>query len=119
VFLDGNVSSSDDLNAAEALAASVPGVAGVTNRVRVVPAVVPAVGAAVVPAVVVPATTPAGSAESLISKGTAFLDAGDYAAAIDCFQKASADPNNKSAKELLDRARRAQKTEEELLRNRR
>jgi serine/threonine protein kinase len=119
VFLDGNVSSSEDLTAAEALAASVPGVTGVTNRVRVVPAVVPAVGAAVVPAVVAPATGPAGSAEPLITKGTAFLDAGDYAAAIDCFQKASADPNNKKAKELLDRARRAQKTEEELLRNRR
>jgi serine/threonine protein kinase len=111
VFLDGNVSSSEDLTAAEALAASVPGVTGVTNRVRVVPAVVPAV--------VAPATGPAGSPESLITKGTAFLDAGDYAAAIDCFRKASADPNNKGAKELLDRARHAQKTEEELLRNRR
>jgi serine/threonine-protein kinase len=114
VFLDGNVSSSEDLTAAEALAASVPGVTGVTNRVQVLPAV----GAAVVPAVV-PATLPAGSAESLVNKGTAFLDAGDYAAAIDCFQKASADPSNKGAKELLERARRAQKTEEELLRNRR
>jgi serine/threonine protein kinase len=122
VFLDGNVSSTDDSTAAEALAASVPGVTGVTNRVQVVPAVVPAVvptaGSAVAPAVV-PPTVPAGSAESLIGQGTAFLDAGDYAAAIDCFQKASADPNNKEAKELLDRARRAQKTEEELLRNRR
>jgi serine/threonine protein kinase len=118
VFLDGNVSSIEDSAAAEALAASVPGVTGVTNRVQVLPAV----GSAVVPAVgsaVVPAPVPAGSTESLVSKGTAFLDAGDYAAAIDCFQKASADPNNKSAKELLDRARRAQKTEEELLRNRR
>jgi len=114
VFLDGNVSSSEDLTAAEALAASVPGVTGVTNRVQVLPAV----GAAVVPAVV-PATLPAGSAESLVNKGTAFLDAGDYAAAIDCFQKASADPSNKGAKELLERARRAQKTEEELLRKRR
>ena len=114
VFLDGNVSSSDDLTAAEALAASVPGVTGVTNRVQVLPAA----GAAVTPATV-PATVPAGSTESLISKGTAFLDAGDYPAAIDCFQKVSADPNNKEAKDLLDRARRAQKTEEELLRNRR
>src|SRR3984957_3104524 len=114
VFLDGNVSSSEDLTAAEALTASVPGVTGVTNRVQVLRAV----GAAVVPAVV-PATLPAGSAESLVNKGTAFLDAGDYAAAIDCFQKASADPSNKGAKELLERARRAQKTEEELLRNRR
>jgi len=115
VFLDGNVSSSEDSAAAGALAASVPGVTSVTNRLQVLP---PA-GAAVVPAAVVPATVPAGSGESLISKGTAFLDAGDYAAAIDCFQKASADPNNKGAKDLLDRARRAQKTEEELLRNRR
>jgi serine/threonine protein kinase len=114
VFLDGNVSSSEDLTAAEALAASVPGVTGVTNRVQVLPAVGSAAGAAVVPA-----TVPAGSSESLMSKGTAFLDAGDYDAAIDCFQKASADPNNKGAKELLERARRAQKTEEELLRNRR
>ena len=114
VFLDGNVSSSEDLTAAESLAASVPGVTGVTNRIQVLPAVGSAAGAAVVPAAV-----PAGSSESLISKGTALLDTGDYAAAIDCFQKASADPNNKGAKELLDRARRAQKTEEELLRNRR
>jgi hypothetical protein len=119
VFLDGNVSSSEDLNAAEALAASVPGVTGVTNRIQVFPAAgAAAVPAAVVPATV-PATVPAGASDSLISKGTAFLDSGDYAAAIDCFQKASADPNNKAAKELLDRARRAQKTEEELLRNRR
>jgi serine/threonine protein kinase len=110
VFLDGTVSSSEDLTAAEALAASVPGVTGVTNRVLVLPAA----GAAVVPAKV-----PAESADSLISKGTAFLDAGDYSAAIDCFQKASADPNNKGAKELLDRAHRAQKTEEDLLRKRR
>ena len=115
VFLDGSVSSNDDLTAAEALAASVPGVTGVTNRLLVVPSR----GAAVVPATVAPAAVPGESAESLISKGTAFLDAGDYPAAIDCFQKASADPNNKSAKELLDRARRAQKTEEELLRKRR
>jgi tetratricopeptide (TPR) repeat protein len=72
---------------------------------------------------VVPATVPAGvpgeSAASLISKGTALLDAGDYPAAIDCFRKAAADPNNKGAQELLDRAQRAQKTEEELLRKRR
>ena len=114
VFLDGNVSSNEDLNAAEALAASVPGVSGVTNRVQVLPP-----GSAAVGSTPVPAPVPAGSSDSLISKGNAFLDAGDYAAAIDCFQKASADPNNKGAKELLDRARRAQKTEEELLRNRR
>ena len=47
------------------------------------------------------------------------LDAGDYPAAIDCFRKAAADPNNKGAQQLLDRAERAQKTEEELLRKRR
>jgi serine/threonine protein kinase len=115
VLLDGSVSSNEDLTAAEALAASVPGVTAVSNRLLVVPSR----GAAVVPAAVAPAVVPGESTESLISKGTAFLDAGDYAAAIDCFQKASADPNNKGAKELLDRARRAQKTEEELLKNRR
>jgi hypothetical protein len=49
----------------------------------------------------------------------ASLDAGDYAAAIDCFTKAANDPNNKSARELLERAQRAQKTEEELLKKRR
>ena len=115
VFLDGNVSSNEDLTAAATLAASVAGVTGVTNRLLVVPAPGAAIGAAAV----APAAVPGESAESLISKGTAFLDAGDYPAAIDCFQKASADPNNKGAKELLDRARRAQKTEEELLRKRR
>jgi hypothetical protein len=49
----------------------------------------------------------------------ASLDAGDYATAIDCFTKATNDPNNKSAKGLLEIARRAQKTEEELLKKRR
>jgi len=115
VFLDGSVSSNEDLTAAEGLAASVPGVTGVSNRLLVVPSR----GAAVAPAAVAPTAVSGESAESLVSKGAAFLDAGDYPAAIDCFQKASADPNNKGAKELLDRARRAQKTEEELLRKRR
>jgi serine/threonine protein kinase len=115
VFLDGNVSSNEDLTAAATLAASVAGVTGVANRLLVVAAPGAVVGAAAV----APAAVPGESAESLISKGTAFLDAGDYPAAIDCFQKASADPNNKRAKELLDRARLAQKTEEELLRKRR
>jgi hypothetical protein len=45
-------------------------------------------------------------------------DAGDYTSAIDCFRKALADPNNKGTQELLDRAQRAQQTEEELLKNR-
>jgi hypothetical protein len=49
----------------------------------------------------------------------ASLDAGDYATAIDCFTKAANDPNNKSARGLLETARRAQKTEEELLKKRR
>jgi serine/threonine protein kinase len=115
VFLDGSVSSNEDWTAAEGLAASVPGVTGVSNRLLVVPSR----GAAVAPAAVAPTAVSGESAESLVSKGAAFLDAGDYPAAIDCFQKASADPNNKGAKELLDRARRAQKTEEELLRKRR
>lgn len=109
VTLDGKVSSREDFSAAEALAASVPGVTGVTNRIMA-------------PAAVVSATTPnaipAESAESLINRGNASLDAGDYPTAIDCFQKAAADPNNKGAQELLGRARRAQKTEEELLKNR-
>jgi len=50
------------------------------------------------------------------TKGSTFLDAGDYSSAIDCFRKASADPNNRAAKDLLDQAVRAQQTEEELLR---
>ena len=114
VILDGNVSSTDDFKLAEALAASVPGVTHVTNRISVIPALVPAV----IPSKV-PGAIPAESAEFLIHKGTAFLDDGDYSAAIECFRKAAADPNNKGAQALLDRAQRAQKTEEELLRRRR
>jgi hypothetical protein len=110
VVLDGNVPSPEDFTLAESLAASVPGVTHVTNRVRVI-------GPALPPAV--PATVPAESAASLISKGTAFLDAGEYPAAIECFRKAAADPTNRAAQELLERAQRAQKTEEELLRKRR
>jgi serine/threonine protein kinase len=114
VILDGNLSSPEDLASAEALASSVPGVTHVTNRISVIPAVVPAV---------VPSKAPGGvpveSAESLIHRGSAFLDDGDYQAAIECFRKAAADPNNKGAQALLDRAQRAQKTEEELLRKRR
>ncbi len=110
VVLDGNVSSREDFTSAETLAASVPGVTSVTNRVRVIPAVVPGT---------VRAGTPTESGESLIQKGIALLDAGDYPAAIDCFRKAAADPNNKGAQELLDRAQRAQRTEEELLKKRR
>jgi len=47
------------------------------------------------------------------------MDSGDYASAIDYFTRAASDPNNKSAPELLDLAKRAQKTEEELLKKRR
>jgi len=114
VILGGNLSSPEDLASAEALASSVPGVTHVTNRISVIPAVVPAV----VPSKV-PGGVPAESAESLIHRGTAFLDDGDYQAAIECFRKAAADSNNKGAQALLDRAQRAQKTEEELLRKRR
>jgi tetratricopeptide (TPR) repeat protein len=80
--------------------------------------VIPVVIPAVIPSKV-PGAIPGESAESLIHKGTAFLDDGDYSAAIECFRKAAADPNNKGAQALLDRAQRAQKTEEELLRKRR
>jgi hypothetical protein len=110
VVLDGNVPSTEDFTTAGSLAAAVPGVTHVNNRVRVIPGVTPAGS---------PATTPGESSESLIHKGTAFLDSGDYPAAIECFRRAAAGPNNKSAQQLLDRAQRAQKTEEELLRKRR
>jgi len=109
VTLDGIVPSQDDFNLAESLATSVPGVTHLNNRVRVV----------------APPTQTGGqsggqteSSESLINRGTAFLDAGVYTSAIECFTKAATDPNNKGAQELLDRARRAQQTEEKLLRNR-
>ena len=113
VTLDGEVPNAEDFTAAESLASSVAEVTRVTNRIRVVPAL---------PAAVVPPpvpTTETESADSLITRGNAFLDAGDYPAAIDCFRKAAADPNNKGAQQILDRAERAQKTEEELLRKRR
>jgi serine/threonine protein kinase len=113
VTLDGEVPNAEDFTAAESLASSVAEVTRVTNRIRIVPAL---------PAAVVPPpvpTTETESADSLITRGNAFLDAGDYPAAIDCFRKAAADPNNKGAHQFLDRAERAQKTEEELLRKRR
>lgn len=113
VTLDGEVPNAEDFTAAESLASSVAEVTRVTNRIRIVPAL---------PAAVVPPpvpTTETESADSLITRGNAFLDAGDYPAAIDCFRKAAADPNNKGAQQFLDRAERAQKTEEELLRKRR
>jgi len=104
VILDGIVPSSADSSAAAVLSASVSGVTHVNNRLRVVPPVGP------------DASTE--SADSLISRGMASMDAGDYATAIDCFSKAASDPS-KNGKELLDKARKAQKTEEELLKKRR
>lgn len=110
VILDGNVVSADDFTSAERLAALVPGVTRVTNRLKVIPPSGSGTAAA---------GTSGESAQSLIEKGTGLLDSGDYPAAIDSFTKATvADPNNKRAKELLEQAQRAQKTEQELLRKR-
>ncbi|HYM75951.1 MAG TPA: protein kinase [Candidatus Dormibacteraeota bacterium] len=106
VILGGNVPSSGDSVAAASLAASVPGVVHVNNQLQVVPPPPP-----------IPAE--AESTDSLINKGMAFMDDGNYSAAIDCFTRAANDPNSKSARELLDLARRAQKTEAELLKKRR
>ena len=100
VTLDGKVRGQEDSALAESMAASVAGVTHVNNHLIVTP------------------PAPAESWESLIKRGIAFLDSGDYPSAVDCFGKALADPNSKGAKELLDLAQRAQKTEEELLKNR-
>jgi len=107
VTLDGAVTSADDLQIAVDLAAKVPGVSNVINRVVVAP---------LVPAKIPVSETP----ESLISDGNKFLDDGKYADAIASFSKAAqADPSNQRAKELLDKAQQAQKTEDQLLKNRR
>jgi len=82
VTLDGAVRGAEDFTLAGSLAGSVPGVAHVRNRLIVVPTE---------------------TSDSLINKGVTFLDAGDYSSAIDCFRKASADPNNRAAKDLLTR----------------
>jgi len=107
VILDGNVPSSGDSSVAQTLAAAVPGVSHVNNRLQVVQPPPPPLG------------NQAESSDALVNKGMEFMDAGDYPSAIDCFTRAANDPNNKSAKELLDLARRAQETEEKLLKNRR
>jgi serine/threonine protein kinase len=107
VTLDGSVENNDDLNAATALAAAVRGVKRVDNRLQVVPALPAA-----------PGPTQPESSASLVNRGMALMDEGKYAEAIDCFTKAANDPNNQSAKQLLETARRAQKTEELLLRKR-
>jgi tetratricopeptide (TPR) repeat protein len=106
VILDGNVPSASDSSTAQGLAAAVPGVAHVNNRLQVVQAPPPPGGQ--------PETS-----DALVNKGKAFMDAGDYSSAIDCFMRAAGDPSNKSAKALLEVARRAQETEEKLLKNRR
>jgi hypothetical protein len=100
VTLDGAVRAAEDSSLAESVAGSVAGVVHVRNRLIVAPPV------------------PKETTESLVNKGVSFLDSGDYTSAIDCFRKALADPDNKGAQELLDRAQRAQQTEEELLKNR-
>lgn len=108
VILDGVVPSLGDSNAAASLSAAISGVTRVNNRLQVVPSIMPVSNA-----------HDGETSESLVNRGMSSMDAGDYAAAIDCFNKAANDPNNKSARELLETARRAQKTEEELLRKRR
>jgi serine/threonine protein kinase len=115
VYLDGKVPSKNEFDAAGEMAASVSDVTRVINRVEYPP---------VVPAAVNPATVgtgvPSASSESLIGDGTKLLDDGKYAEAITSFSKAlEVDPNNRGTKELLERARQAQKTEDELLKNRR
>jgi serine/threonine protein kinase len=108
VILDGVVPSMADATTAASLSAMVAGVTRINNRLQVVPPIAP------------PSNTNGGeSSDSLVNKGMASLDTGDYATAIDCFTKAANDPNNKSARELLETARRAQKTEEDLLKKRR
>ena len=108
VILDGVVPSMADSTTAASLSAMVAGVSRINNRLQVVPPIAPP-----------PNTNVTESSDSLVNKGTASLDAGDYATAIDCFTKAANDPNNKSARQLLETARRAQKTEEQLLKKRR
>jgi hypothetical protein len=108
VTLDEVVPSMADAMTATSLSAMVAGVTRIKNRLQVVPPIAPP-----------PNGNNAESSDSLVSKGMASLDAGDYASAINCFTKAANDPNNKNARELLETARRAKKTEEELLKKRR
>ncbi len=106
VTLDGAVTSPDDLQLAVDVATKVPGVSNVINRVVVAP---------LTPVKVPVNETP----ESLISDGNKYLDDGKYDDAIQCFSKAvAADPTNKTAQDLKDRATRAKETEELLLKNR-
>ena len=105
VILDGNVPSPGDSSVAEGLATAVGGVTHVNNRLQIVQPPPP------------PGTQPE-SSDALVNKGMEFMDVGDYPSAIDCFTRAAGDPNNKSARELIDLARRAQETEGQLLKNR-
>jgi len=107
VILDGVVPSMADATTAASLSAMVAGVTRINNRLQVVPPIGPP-----------PNGNNTESSDSLVNKGMASLDTGDYATAIDCFTKAASDPNNKNARALLETARRAQKTEEELLKKR-
>jgi hypothetical protein len=106
VILDGNVPSTSDSSLAEGLAAKVDGVIRVNNRLQVVQAPPP------------PPGTQTESSDSLLHKGKEFMDAGDYSSAIECFTRAAGDPNNKNASDLLNLAKRAQETEQKLLKNR-
>jgi serine/threonine protein kinase len=111
VTLDGDVTSQDDFAMAASLAQSVSGAVDVRNRLRVVAPVQSGRSTG--------QGNPPDSTDSLIQKGVESMDTGDYPAAIDTFSKAAAgDPSNKKAQEWLDRAKKAQKTEEELLQNR-
>lgn len=106
VILDGVVPSSEDSATAATLTTSIEGVTRVNNRLQVVPQGGSNANASQ-------------SSDALVDKGMASMDTGDYATAIDCFTRAANDPNNRTARELLETARRAQKTEAELLKKRR
>jgi serine/threonine-protein kinase len=108
VILDGVVPSVADSNTAVSLAAATSGVSRVNNRLEVVPPVAPP-----------PTSNDSENSDSLINQGMTALDNGAYATAIDCFTKAAKDPNNKTARALIETARRAQMTEERLLKTRR
>ena len=108
VTIGGSVPTSDDANAAIALVTAIPGVTRVTNRLQIVPPILPRGGG----------TPQIESSDSLVDRGMGLMDDGKYPEAIECFTKAANDPNNKSAKELLETARRAQKTEEDLMKKR-
>ena len=108
VILDGIVPSLADSNTASSLSGAISGVTHVNNRLQIVPSITS-----------VSNPRESETSDSLVNRGMSSMDAGDYATAIDCFSKAASDPNNKSARVLLETARRAQKTEQELLRKRR